>query len=67
MLRHLVGCRINSMFPKFNIEMLIHLSKANLDFEISFGKITHRQDPKIRNMSERTMYRNENSTFWSMI
>ena len=35
----LVGCGIKSMWLIFKIEMLIYLSKANLDEKILFGKI----------------------------
>ena len=35
------------MGSKFKPEMLIYQSKANLDKDISSGKITHHLDPKI--------------------
>ena len=38
-------------------------SKANLDGKILFGKNTRFYDLKIRKMSVRGMYGNENSTF----
>ena len=45
------GCGIKSMWPIFKTEMLIYQSKANLDEEISFCKITHLSDPEIREMT----------------
>ena len=38
---------IESMWPIFNIKILIYQSKAKLDGKILFGKITHHLDPAI--------------------
>ena len=37
----LLGCGIKSMLPIFETAMLIYQSKANLDVNILFGRITH--------------------------
>ena len=54
----LVGCGIKSMRLISQTEMLIYQSKANLDEKVLFGKITHLQDPKIRNMFARSLFGN---------
>ena len=46
----LARCEIKNMRPIFKSEMLIYLSKANLDEKILFGKVTHHLDPEIRKM-----------------
>ena len=53
------------MRPIFNTGMLMHLSRANLDEEILFAKITHQLGPEIRKMLVLCIFRNEDSTFSS--
>ena len=40
----LVGCGVKSMGPIFKTEMLLYQSKANLNEQILFDKITHKLD-----------------------
>ena len=47
----------------FKTEMLIYLSKANLDGEILFGNMLHLTDHKIRKMLVQGMFGNKNPTF----
>ena len=51
------------MWTIFKTEMLIYHSKPYLEEKILFGKVTHLQEPNIRKMSARDMFRNENSMF----
>ena len=55
----LVGSEIKSMLLIFKTEMLSYQSKANLDEETLFGKITHHLDPEIRKMLVKSMFRND--------
>ena len=65
MLMRLAGCEIKRMMPILKIEMLIYLSKANLDETILFGKSTRHSDPEIRKMLVGGMFGNKDSTFYS--
>ena len=53
------------MWSIFKTKMLINHSKANLEENILFGKITHLSDLTIRKMPVRGLYGNENFTFHS--
>ena len=53
------------MRPIFETKMLIHRSKTNLDEIILFGKITHHLDLEIREMLEKGLNGNQDSTFHS--
>ena len=57
------------MRPIFKTKMLVYQSKANLDGEILFDKITHLLGPKIRKMLIRRLCGNQkfHVPFWSMI
>ena len=41
---------MKSMWLIFKTEMLIYLSKADIDVKILFGKVTHFIDPEIRKL-----------------
>ena len=56
---------ITVLRPKFKTKMLIYQSKANLDEEILFGRITRHSDPEIWKMLIKGKFENENSTFHS--
>ena len=49
---------INSMQSIFKTEMLIYQSRANLDENILFGKITHHTNAEIGKMLVRSMFGN---------
>ena len=57
------------MRPIFKIKMSIYQSKANLDGEILFRKISHLEDAIIRKMPVMGLYGNQefHIPFWSMI
>ena len=46
----LISDGLRSLWPIFKTKMLICLSKANLDENTLFGKITHHLDPEISKM-----------------
>ena len=50
---------MKSMRPMFETEMFIYESKANLNENILFGKITHHLDSLMRQMLLRGMFGNE--------
>ena len=54
---------VNSMRPIFKTKMFTYQSKANLDVEILFGKITDHLDQEIRKMLVRGLYGNQNRTW----
>ena len=64
-----MGSYVRGMGPIFKTELLIYLSKANLDEKILFDKITHYLDPGIRKMLVRNLYGNRifHGPLWSMI
>ena len=65
----LMGCGIKIMQPIFKSKIRIYQSKAELDEKVLFGKITHLQDPTIRKMPIKSLYRNRkfHVPFWSVI
>ena len=44
-------------------ELLMYQSKANLDENCSFGKITHHVNPEIRKMIVKGIFGSKDSTF----
>ena len=56
---------MKSMRQILKTEVLIFLSKANLNNKILFSKITDHLDPENRKMLVGDMFWNENSTFHS--
>ena len=49
----------------FKIEMLMYQSKANLDDNFLFDKITHHLDSEVTKMLVKGMFGNKDSTFQS--
>ena len=62
---HLACHEMKCSWLIFKTKLLIFQSKANLDENILFGKITHHLVPEVRKMLVRGMFWKHNSTFHS--